>query len=88
MIGWAATRTIASQRRGSSENSIIPGRSATAAAPGPKPFATSSTNAAMPYGHPHTRPQLVAPMFFEPCSRMSTPRALPMSHPNGIEPTR
>ena len=55
---------------------------------GTAPFRTSSVKHVAPRRRPSTRPTLVAPMFFEPCSRMSTPRSLPMRYPNGIDPTR
>src|SRR5262249_55926393 len=53
---------------------------------GRRPLSASSTKHSAPQFFPSTRPTLVAPMFFEPCCRMSTPLARAMRSPNGIEP--
>jgi hypothetical protein len=57
-----------------------------AASVGTSPFSTSSTKHASPALGPSTRHTLVAPMFFEPCERISTPRARAIKNPNGMDP--
>ena len=59
-----------------------------AASVGRSPFKTSQTKAMSPHFFPTVRKTFVAPMFFDPTVRTSTPRALPMRKPNGIPPTR
>lgn len=53
---------------------------------GTKPLITSNRKQGMPQLLPSTRQTLVAPIFPEPCRRMSMPLHLPKIQPKGIEP--
>lgn len=58
------------------------------ASTGSSPFRKSKTNTTIPYGFPTTRKTLVAPIFPEPCFRISIPFSLATSKPKGIDPAR
>ena len=78
---WPTTQATPTQ-------SAASGRKRRAARVGRRPLRTSHAKATSPHFLPTVRNTFVAPMFFEPTVRTSTPRILPMRYPNGIPPTR